>query len=1337
MVVYTIFVATLWVLALLEPQVRIDAAVCGGETVTDPVSLRDPAGWDSQDSIGGAGQRRQGHVSAEVTAWDQKHVVVFGGTSVRTDDVNDVLGREAGVFVVDITNPANWTELEMVAYDGAPHAVFRPASFVWDNSLFVVCGHTEEPFTVTTEIWRADIQGFEEAPEGLWRPVNASKTDALGGQVSDIPRYGHTATVLNTGEANPTEAWAIVIGGMTGSQNSVDTNLILHLSESSDEFVCDEDALVNITSSYTCGQRTPTRPTETEGEWLYLDSRLSNDSKPASRSYHAVASLASNGLGGSACLYMYGGRNYEMSTLYSDLWSLCPVSNYLGNSEDTTFTWTELSPAGTLPLGRYGAVFAAGIKDAPYRILLYGGTGRYPNSYMADEFTKEYDTYMNAWVDSSLENGGSTYPVGRRDHTLEGVGDFLVLIAGINNDEEALQDMWNVNFSSDCPAGTSTTNGVGTASEDGCLPCEAGTFSLTGALECSPCPSGFYSEVRASECIPCPVGTYRQEDSTLGYCSGCAAGTYAPFEQATACLECPKGYYSPDGGATECSPCPAGTAGASVASGPLADACASCLPGEYSSEDGSMACDQCPAGTGSATDGASSEGTCLSGTFAGAGSSSCQDCVAGQYSTLDGSETCDLCPVGTYVDVTGSMSIGECEYCPQGSTNLAAGSNSTEDCLPCPPGTRTVALIEGGGCQDCPRGEYTSTYEAAQEMNCTKCVGGFFADTMGSDLCTECPEEQLSYGAHETCLTCITNTSCPIGPNGETCSGVGDCYLGVCDCNTGFDSVDCSSGTCDGCGGVFGFDYDSAVVGTAESGGTVSLALVRLVGTDGEVTVDLDVTGGNATQVSDFGGTWPIQVVFDDGQTESVVSLPVVHDNDPDEGCEGVTIGVTAVSGTGSAVVNGGIHDVSAEAVVTIEEDDFTSAVRTTTLPTGLGVGGGQLSPATAEVVIADATATWSSDVTLSVVGVTPTNRSAALPLGVLFLAESHSTVADDLERLVELLPGLVAEMQSSFSSVMVGLAAFTTTASSYDFQVLAQMMLNLYPVVVALDTLAASSLSASESAPGAQVVGLYEAADDAANDVGWRGDEDGDSFRIAAVVTGTHFAEEAGFDPSDTGTWTVPNGVAVSELQSRLSSAGVHPIFLLTDSSLEDAYTALVEEIGFGAVVAVNETNAAANNYNEDYLPRALADGLEALFSQATLLVQSDDGGFVASTTPEPDAFRSVAAGTEVTFAVDMSATVASDTGSGEVTLSFQGHKKTVITVLREYSSCAAISRSRVTGAAAAAADNARAGWLQRFHTDEPSKWTFDSGFSLGNETLGPFGVSADVLAVSCPGGC
>lgn len=144
----------------------------------------------------------------------------------------------------------------------------------------------------------------------------------------------------------------MVIGGMTGNQNGLETDLILHLSESADEFVCDDLALVNITSDYTCAQRTPVRPTETDGEWWFLDARLSNGTKPAIRSYHAAASLVSDGQGSSSCLYMYGGRDYELSVLFSDLWRLCPVSGFLGGSEETTFTWTELSPIGTLPGGR-------------------------------------------------------------------------------------------------------------------------------------------------------------------------------------------------------------------------------------------------------------------------------------------------------------------------------------------------------------------------------------------------------------------------------------------------------------------------------------------------------------------------------------------------------------------------------------------------------------------------------------------------------------------------------------------------------------------------------------------------------------------------------------------------------------------------------------------------------------------------------------------------------------------------------------------------------------------------------------------------------------------------
>lgn len=73
-----------------------------------------------------------------------------------------------------------------------------------------------------------------------------------------------------------------------------------------------------------------------------------------------------------------------------------------------------------------------------------------------------------------------------------------------------------------------------------------------------------------------------------------------------------------------------------------------------------------------------------------------------------------------------------------------------------------------------------------------------------------------------------------------------------------------------------------------------------------------------------------------------------------------------------------------------------------------------------------------------------------------------------------------------------------------------------------------------------------------------------------------------------------LPHGITVSELKARLSSAGVHPLFLLTDGSLDDAYQALVLEIGFGAAVAFDESDANLANNNDDYLPQAVVDGLE-----------------------------------------------------------------------------------------------------------------------------------------------
>lgn len=119
------FVAFCLSAVVLVPYVAVDAVTCDGISVTEPVSLRDPTGWDRQDL--GAGKRRQGHISAEVTVWGQEHVVVFGGTILRKDDVNDILAEESSVEILDISNPQNWTELEMVGESATAEAVYPAA----------------------------------------------------------------------------------------------------------------------------------------------------------------------------------------------------------------------------------------------------------------------------------------------------------------------------------------------------------------------------------------------------------------------------------------------------------------------------------------------------------------------------------------------------------------------------------------------------------------------------------------------------------------------------------------------------------------------------------------------------------------------------------------------------------------------------------------------------------------------------------------------------------------------------------------------------------------------------------------------------------------------------------------------------------------------------------------------------------------------------------------------------------------------------------------------------------------------------------------------------------
>lgn len=70
-----------------------------------------------------------------------------------------------------------------------------------------------------------------------------------------------------------------------------------------------------------------------------------------------------------------------------------------------------------------------------------------PSQYMDDTFSHEYDAYLDAWVETALTEGSLLTPGGRRDHTLEIVGERIIVTAGIDNSHGVLKDLWSINFS--------------------------------------------------------------------------------------------------------------------------------------------------------------------------------------------------------------------------------------------------------------------------------------------------------------------------------------------------------------------------------------------------------------------------------------------------------------------------------------------------------------------------------------------------------------------------------------------------------------------------------------------------------------------------------------------------------------------------------------------------------------------------------------------------------------------------------------------------------------------------------------------------------------------------
>ncbi|KAJ3436139.1 hypothetical protein M0812_18191 [Anaeramoeba flamelloides] len=247
------------------------------------------------------------------------------------------------------------------------------------------------------------------------------------------------------------------------------------------------------------------------------------------------------------------------------------------------------------------------------------------------------------------------------------------------------------------------------------LNCSKGQY-LNPSDQCKSCSNGTSTEAEGSvgieSCLPCDKGTY--SISGWSSCKQCQPGTYGNSEGLSECFRCVEGTYNPLTGSTDSS------------------ACIKCPDGMYSETEGASdnsTCTECPAGTYNSKEGASSLDLCLPcqiGTYSqtvGANSVSfCLPCENGYEATDEGSSSCEPCPPGTYQN----DQIISCTPCASGSYS---NESSTVDCTLCPSGYLTNEITDGSkigsvGCFKCDDemlclGGYKCAFDRSPYYNCT------------------------------------------------------------------------------------------------------------------------------------------------------------------------------------------------------------------------------------------------------------------------------------------------------------------------------------------------------------------------------------------------------------------------------------------------------------------------------------------------------------------------------------------------------------------------------------------------------------------------------------------
>jgi hypothetical protein len=313
---------------------------------------------------------------------------------------------------------------------------------------------------------------------------------------------------------------------------------------------------------------------------------------------------------------------------------------------------------------------------------------------------------------------------------------------------------------------------------------------------------------------------------------------------------------------------------------------------------------------------------------------------------------------------------------------------------------------------------------------------------------------------------------------------------------------------------------------------------------------------------------------------------------------------------------------------------------------------------------VVDVTIVPGDNVTVDITATVTKNSSTKSPLDIVFLADLSGSYSDDLPVLRDLVPTIVSSVRDIQPDSQFGLASFidkpkSPFGDSRDFVYKTEegITKTRADFQKAMDGL---EIGNGNDGPEAQLEGLMQVAL-REKEVGYRKN----SRRVVVLSTDAEY-HEAG-DGKRGGIRTPNNGDAVldgkpagtgedypsiEQVKDALQEAGIVPIFAVTGNQTK-TYEKLVDKLGFGTVERLSRDSSN--------LVKVVTSGLEDIFSDLTMVPQSDDFGYVKSI--KPASYENVRPGQSRTFEVTLG-TKDADAGKDRLSLEVLGYGETVVNV-------------------------------------------------------------------------